>query len=97
MQKAHSLPLSSESLGLLSNTLESLLELVNASACINKLLLAGEEGVALGADFNSDLAAVRGLGGYGFAAGATNYALLIIGMNSGFHFDIPRFFFCDVL
>ena len=71
--------------------LKSLLKLVNASACIYKLLLAGKEGVALGANFNSHLAALGGLGGNGLAACATNDALFVIGMNSGFHCFLPRF------
>ena len=36
--------------------LKTLLEFINASACINKLLFAGEEGMALRANFNADLA-----------------------------------------
>ena len=89
----HSLPLSLrlKPKKLLSNALESLLELINTSACINKLLLAGEEGVALGADFNFDLRALSGLGGYSLAACATDYALFVIRMNSGFHNFLPRF------
>ena len=76
---------------------KSLLELIYTSAYVDKLLLAGEEGVALGANFNSDLATLRRLGGYGFAASATNNALFIVGMNSGFHCfylvsNIPMFF-----
>ena len=67
------------------NALKSLLELVNTSACIDKLLLAGEEGVALGTDFNSDLAALSGLGCNSLAACATDYALFVLGMNSGLH------------
>ena len=95
----HSLPLSLrlKPKKLLSNALESLLELINTSACINKLLLAGEEGVALGADFNSHLATGGGLGGNGLAAGAADNALFVLRMDSGFHFNLPRFFYCDVL
>ena len=69
---------------------ESLLELVNTSACINKLLLAGEEGVALRANFNSDFASLSGLGNNSFAACALDYALFILGLNSFFHFKIPH-------
>ena len=71
--------------------LKSLLELVNTAANVNELLLAGEEGVALGADFNFDLRALSGLGGYSLAACATDYALFVIRMNSGFHNFLPRF------
>ena len=71
--------------------LKSLLKLVNTSAHVNKLLLAREEGMALGANFNSDLAALSGLGRNSLAACATDYTLLVIGMNSGFHDFLPRF------
>ena len=67
---------------LLANTFKSLLELVNTSAGVNKLLLTGEERMALGANFNFHLAALCGLGRYCFAASATNYALFIIRMDS---------------
>ena len=100
MQKAPPAPVSpniSEYGKLLSDVFESSLELINASARIDKLLLAGEEGMALRADFNSYLAALGRLRRYGFAAGTANYTLFIIGMNSGFHFSLPRFFYCDVL
>ena len=76
--------------GLLLEVFESLLELVNTSACINKLLLAGEEGMALGANFNSDLASLGGLGNNGFAACALDHALFILGLDSFFHFIIPH-------
>jgi hypothetical protein len=61
---------------------QSLLELVYTSACIDKLLLAGVEGVTLGANFNSDFAALRRLGNDGFAACATNYGFLVLRMNA---------------
>ena len=77
--------------------LKSLLELVNTSAGVNKLLLTGEEGMTLGADFYSDLATLGGLGCYCFAACATNYTFFIIRMYSVFHCFylvsiIPMFF-----
>ena len=75
---------------LLLEVLESLLELINTSACINKLLLAGEEGVALGANFDSDLASLGGLSNNGFAACASDYALFVLGLNSFFHFFVPH-------
>ena len=71
---------------LLVESFESLLELINTSACINKLLLAGEEGVALGANFDSDLASLGGLSNNGFAACASDYALFVLGLNSFLHF-----------
>ena len=82
---------------LLLGGLESSLELVNASACINKLLLARKEGMALGADINSQLAALGGFGFNNFAASASDNALLILGMNSVFHVRLPHFVFLDVL
>ena len=75
---------------LLLEVLDSLLELVNTSACINKLLLAGEEGVALRANFDSDLASLGGLSNNGFAACASDYALFVLGLNSFFHFFVPH-------
>ncbi len=75
---------------LLLEVLDSLLELVNTSACINKLLLAGEEGVALGANFDGNLASLSGLGNNGFAACASDHALFVLGLNSFFHFKIPH-------
>ncbi len=75
---------------LLLEVFESLLELINASACIDKLLLTGEEGMALGANFNSDLGALGGLRYNGFTARASDYALYILGLDSFFHFIIPH-------
>lgn len=76
---------------------QSPLELVNTSADVNKFLLTGKEGVAFGADFYPDLAALCGLGGYGFSASATDYAIFILRMDSVFHVLLPRFFHSDVL
>ena len=70
---------------LLSAYFKSLLELVNTAANVNELLLTCEEGMTLGANFYSDLAALGGLGCYCFAACATNYTFFIIGVYSGFH------------
>ena len=84
-------------LKLLVYALKSLLELINASACINKLLLTCEEGMALGANFNSHFAALGGTGNNSFAASALNDTLYVIGMDSAFHFSIPRINFLDVL
>ena len=65
---------------------QTLLELVNASACINELLLAGEERMALGADFNLQIA----LGGarLDFCAASTlDGALFIFGMDLILHVE----------
>ena len=67
---------------------ETLLESVNASAGINQLLLAGKEGMALGADFYADL----GDGGDGLqriTAGAANHSRAILGMDAFFHAISP--------
>ena len=61
-----------------------LVELINAAAGVDQLLLAGVEGVALGADLNGDVL----LGGAGLddvAAGASDGGLLVIGMDSFLH------------
>ena len=63
---------------------KTLLELVNASAGINKLLLAGIKRMALGADFNIDIAK-HGVRFYRSTASATDNRRLIVGMNSSFH------------
>jgi hypothetical protein len=65
--------------------LKTLLELVKPSAGINELLLTGEEGMALGANFNSHLAALGGSGGYGLAASAFDHNFFIFGMDSCLH------------
>ena len=70
---------------LLLESSDSLLELIHTSAGVNKLLLTGEERMALGANFNFDLAALGGLGLYGFAACASDDALFVLRMDSLFH------------
>ena len=75
---------------LLVESFESLLELINTSACIDKLLLAGEEGMALRANLNSYLASLGGLSNDGLAACALDHALFVFGLNSFFHFSLPH-------
>ena len=61
-----------------------LVELINAAAGVDQLLLAGVEGVALGADLNGDV----GLGGAGLddgAASASDGGLLVFRMDSFLH------------
>ena len=68
--------------------IETLLEAINTSAGVYQLLLAREEGVALGANVNDDVL----LGGAGLndiAASATNGRLLIIGMDALLHVVSP--------
>ena len=68
------------------NLLDTVLavELINAAAGVNELLLAGVEGMALGADLNAD----AGAGGAGLdsgAAGALDNGGLIVRMDSCLH------------
>ena len=70
---------------LLSNRLKTLLELINASACVNELLLAGKERMALGADVNTDLAALGRTGLEGFAASTLNGYYFVVRMESFLH------------
>ena len=61
-----------------------LVELINTAAGVDQLLLAGVEGVAVGADLNGDVL----LGGTGLddgAASASDGGLLILGMDSFLH------------
>ena len=68
----------------------SLLEAVYASAGINQLLLAGKERMALGTNFNPDLA-LGGTGLKGITTGTLYNSLFIIGMNAFSH-DCHLFF-----
>jgi len=63
---------------------ELLVELINTTAGINKLLLSGIEGVTLGADFNLDilLCAARF---NDLTTSTSDSGLLIIGMDSFLH------------
>ena len=72
---------------LLVCVLKTASELVNASAGVNELLLAGEEGMTLGADVNTDLSALRRTGHKGFSASADNLGFNIIGMDCLFHYS----------
>ena len=62
----------------------ALLELINASAAVDHLLTAGVEGVALGADFDLELA-LNGTALEGLTAGTANDALAVGRMNVLFH------------
>ncbi len=70
---------------LLLCVLKTASELVNTSAGVNKLLFAGEERMALGADINTDISALCGTGCKCFSASADNVYLVVIRMNSFFH------------
>ena len=63
---------------------ETLFELVDTTACIDKLLLAGKERMALRANFNAQIT-LGGSGLYDFAACTGNRAFLVFGMNTLFH------------
>ena len=65
----------------------TLLELINTSAAVNEFLAAGVEGVALGADFNLELA-LYGTALEGFATSATHDAFTIIGMDVVLHLAV---------
>ena len=64
-----------------------LVELINAAAGVNELLLAGVEGVALGADLDGDAGAGR-TGLDSGTAGALYNGRLIVRMYSFLHFII---------
>ncbi len=69
---------------------ELLFELVYASTCINKLLFAGEEGVALRANINLNIVLNR-LGDIFCAASTLNSDGLVVGMETLLHFSFPLF------
>ena len=62
----------------------ALLESVNTSAGVNQLLLTGEERVALGADFYSDVLLGRACSDF-IAAGTSDNSSLVCGMNTFLH------------
>ena len=66
-----------------------LVELVNAAAGVNELLLAGVERVALGADLDGDVL-LRGAGLVHGAAGAADRGRLVIRMDTVFHSHSPH-------
>ena len=72
----------------------ALLESVNTAAGINKLLLAGEERMAVGANIYAHIA-LGGASFVGSAAGTSDYTRLIVGMDSLLHntFHLFRCFF----
>jgi hypothetical protein len=84
------LPIEAQKRLVLLACFKTLLELVQTSARINKLLLAGKEGVALRANFNSDIA-LGGLSYNSFAARALDSAFFVIGVNSVLHSVILLF------
>lgn len=75
---------------LLFRALKTSLELVNTSACVNKLLLTCKEGMTLRANFNSELSALCGSCLNRLAARTSDYALFILGMHVLFHYFSPH-------
>ena len=59
-------------------------ELFYATGGVDEFLLAGEKGMAVGANFDVD-GARRRAGFYGMAAGARDGHILIFWVNPGFH------------
>ena len=63
-----------------------LLEAFDASGGVHKFLLAGEEGMAIRADFNAQHVAFDGRARLkGVTAGAMDSNWMIVGVNTGFH------------
>ncbi len=68
-------------------TVESLFKFVHTTACIHKLLFAGIERMAFGANFNTKIFPGR-TGGIFCTASTGNNRFYVLGMNSFFH-NIP--------
>ncbi len=64
---------------------KALVEPVNPSTSVNQLLLAGIEGVALGADFNTNVL-LGGASGKSITARAPDRGLFVLGMDTFLHF-----------
>ncbi len=60
-------------------------ETLDAACCVHKLLLAGKEGVAGGADFYANVALVRGAGDKCVTAGTVHADFAVAGMDGCFH------------
>lgn len=72
----------------------SLLEFVDASTGVNKFLFAREVRMALGANFNTKFVDVLGCTRLECVSACTNDSyVMVIGMDSFFHFDSPNSFF----
>ena len=69
---------------------ELLLELINTSACVNKLLFAGEERMAFGTNINLNVI-LNGLGNIFSATSTLDSGGLVIGMDTLLHFLFPLF------
>ena len=63
---------------------ETLVETINTAAGIVQLLLAGEEGMALGTNFHADIL-LGGTGRENVATSAANRSLFVVGMDAFSH------------
>jgi hypothetical protein len=64
------------------------LELIYTTGRIDQLLLSGEEGVAAGTDFHTDIAFVRGTRCERVATGANDIQFVVGRVNTDFHGDL---------
>ncbi len=71
---------------------ELLLELINTSACVNKLLFAGEERMAFGTNINLNVI-LNGLGNIFSATSTLDSSGLVIGMDTLLHFYFLSFIY----
>ena len=70
--------------GCLSGLFVLTAEALNAAGGVHQLLLAGEERVAVRADFQVDIALMSGSGGKAIPAGAHDAYLVVCGVDIGF-------------
>ncbi len=71
---------------------ELLLELINTSACVNKLLFAGEERMAFGTNINLNVI-LNGLGNIFSATSTLDSSGLVFGMDTLLHFRFLSFIY----
>jgi hypothetical protein len=69
-------------------------EAINTTSGVNKTLLAGVKGMAVGTNFGFDLFALGSQQHSLVTAMATNFGLKCLGMNIFFHDDLLSFFSC---
>src|SRR5215213_3846425 len=74
----------------------TLVEAINASGGVHKLLLARKERVAFRADFHVKLVLARRACGKSIAAGALHLDVAVVRVNSLFHFPFA-FYSCQLL
>ena len=71
---------------LLSDCFKTASELINASACVNELLLAGKERMALRADVYTNVTALGGTGYESLSACADDLGFNVVGMDRFLHY-----------